>query len=73
MLRRLLLSGLLLHRNVKFPRTFGSFPNVSIQKKAFWSFGSISKSFKSNDLGTIEKSAEEEPDNPRKQAALYRV
>ena len=43
----------------------------------FWSFSrknpGSSSSFGSSDLGTIEKAAEEEPENPRKQAALYRV
>ena len=33
----------------------------------------IHRPFGSSDLGTIEKAAEEEPENPRKQAALYRV
>lgn len=43
--------------------------------RSFWSLGGLSRSnlFKSNDLGTVEKAAEEEPDNPRKQAAFYRV
>lgn len=47
-------------------------------ERNFWSFGGGGGGFKrnpfnSNDLGTIEKAAEEEPENPRKQAALYRV
>lgn len=47
--------------------------------RSFWSFGRgvgdglKGNLFSSNNLGTIEKAAEEEPENPRKQAALYRV
>lgn len=43
--------------------------------RSFWSFpkGSFGKSSGMNDLRTVELAADEEPDNPRKQAALYRV
>ena len=50
--------------------------NVAESIRRFWSLPSKKSIFKfssSNDLRTVENAAEEEPDNPRKQAALYRV
>lgn len=62
--------------NTNQPRIFTQ-SNHCQPIRNFWSFSrkspSSSSPFGSSDLGTIEKAAEAEPDNPRKQAALYRV
>ena len=53
------------------------FSPVALNKRNFWIFSGKnslkSSSISVEDLTAIEKSAEEEPENPRKQAALYRV